>query len=296
MQEDVRALLATALDDPEATWSLGGFGALAEFRRGGDEAVEALHDGRIGSVTARGGIAFDGPPFVPVAYETAIPGGWSQTVALCLPSRDCARVRPPVVTEIGADAAALRPGDAEAVLFALGLRVPQAEIHLRSAEPDRIALLRNACGQPCFAPASPVPDLLAAGALDCVVATPLGRVEVFARSGPSKPGAPRAFVVPRILALRRTHAATAPIPEGLVPCAHLHPPHPRRDGQGRATPFHRARYAAFQALLARWGDPEHVRLKARIMAGEAADGTDRHSRGAVRAARTQAAAMAEHPE
>lgn len=295
MHDDVRSLLVSALADAGTVWTLGGFGALAEFRRDAEEAVVSLEDGRIGLVTPRGGLALDlGAGIVPVAYETALPGGWSHAVALCLPAAACTAIRPSRLIELGPDAACLRSQDSGARLFDLGLAMPQGTVGLRTADPRMIAILRAASGRDIVAPESPVPGLLAAGALDVVVATPLGRMEVFGRSGPLVPGAPRGFVVPQILRLGRIHAATAPIPAGLVPCAHLHPPHPCRDGHGRPIPFHRGHHAAFQALHARWGDPGHVALKRRIGAESAgAVGDDRHSRAVVRIAMMQAAMVAD---
>lgn len=295
MHDDVLSLLVSALAESDTVWTLGGFGALAEFRRDADEAAVPLGDGRIGLSTPRGGIALDpNVAIVPIAYETALPGDWSHAVALCLPAADCTGLPASFLTELGPDVASLRSQDSRASGFDLGLALPQGRVTLRTADPRMIATLREASGRDSFAPGSPVPALLADGALDVVVVTPLGRMEVFGRSGPSAPGSPRGFVVPRILRLGRTHAATAPIPAGLVPCAHLHPQHPCRDRHGRPIPFQPERHAAFQALLVRWGDPAHVALKRRIGAEPAhAVGDDRHSRAVVRIALMQAAMVAE---
>ena len=53
--------------------------------------------------------------------------------------------------------------------------------------------------------------------------------------------------------------------KGLVSCAHLYPAHPLHDGYGRARPFDGGRYAAFQRLLSRYGDIEHVQLKRNVV-------------------------------
>lgn len=296
--DDVRALLVAALADAGTSWTLGGFGALAEFRRDPTEAIAPPGDGRLGLTTPRGGLALDWrAAIVPVAYETALPGGWSHAVALCLPAAACAAARPDTLIEAGPDAAALRSRDADATLFDLGLALPQAGIHLRTADARMLAILRDWRGRDSFAAGSPVPALVEAGTLDLVVVTPLGRLEVFARPGARTLGAPRGFVVPHIIRPGRTHAATAPIPAGLLPCGHLHPPHPCRDADGRTIPFRPERHAAFQALYARWGDPEHLALKRR--ASVQGHGTpaaeDRHGRAVVRVTRMQAAITARVP-
>ena len=57
MQHETAAhLIETFLDDPHAAWSLGTFGAIAEFMREPDEAVTGNATTRI---TARGAISID---------------------------------------------------------------------------------------------------------------------------------------------------------------------------------------------------------------------------------------------
>ena len=54
-------------------------------------------------------------------------------------------------------------------------------------------------------------------------------------------------------------------PAALSPARHLYPPHPLYDGHGRGHPFDTPRYGAFQRLLSRFGDIEHVRLKRNVV-------------------------------
>ncbi|MCJ2034414.1 DUF6925 family protein [Methylobacterium sp. J-068] len=287
--EAVRALIDAALADPDATWSLGGFGALAEFGRTADEPARRFEAGRTGLETARGGIALAAGAAVPIAYETAFTGGWSHAVALCLPRAACPFPGAGVVTETGADHGAIRVENSGDNLFDLGLDLPQGRVGLRTGDPVLLAGLRDRLGRPAFEGGSPILDLIASRAVDLVVTTPLGRVEVFAGSQASPP-APRGFVLPRLLTLRRTHAATAPIPPGLVPVATLHPAHPCRDAARNPRPFDAERHAAFQAILARWGDPDLVALKTRLAAGEPLDAraATRRTRGVARVVREQA--------
>lgn len=295
MTEDVDALIADGLADPETTWSFGGFGALAEFAWTPNEPVTWLAQGRTGLVTRRGGIAVDGRAAIPVAYETAFAGGWSHAVALCV-TVDADRAKGGRLADTGADTGALRPENAGDNLFDLGLSLPGVRFGLRTGDPRCMAVLEAATERDAFDPDSPVLDLVATSAVDLVVATPIGRVEVFAGAATGGIG-PRGFLVPRLLALWRTHAATAPIPPGLVPVASLHPPHPCRDALGQPRAFEDSVHAAFQALHRRWGPPDLVALKARLVAGTAGaeDLTTRRARNVARVVRIQGEAISDDP-
>ncbi|MCJ2045671.1 hypothetical protein MKK58_14200 [Methylobacterium sp. J-078] len=290
--EAVAALVADGLADSEATWSLGGFGALAEFGRGQAETVTRIVGPRAGLATARGAISLDPRAAIPVAYETAFHGGWSHAVALCIPA---AHGSPSsgVLTESGPDGDAVRPENRGDNLFDLGLGLPQGRFGLRTSDPETRASLRRAVGLHAFDPAAHVLDLVARRAVDIVVATPLGRIEVFAGAEPVAPG-PRGFLAPRVLALVRTHAATASIPDGLMPVATLHPAHPCRDADWHPRAFDRARHLRFQALYRRWGIPDLVALKERLAAGAMLDAgsATRRTRNVARVVRAQAEAMA----
>ena len=293
----VTTLLREALADPGTAWSLGSFGAIAEFMRDPGEAFEPLSDGRLGLATERGAVALTPIPGLrPVAYETAIGSGWNHAVALCLPEADCAMSGRGVVTELGPDRAAARSGDRDAILFDLGLGLRAVDVCVRATDPEALACLRAGAGRPLFEPGNPIgPALVAMGPHRVFVAR-IGRVEVFAPIPPAdgaSPEGPHTHVLPKLLKAGRTHAATTPIPDGFVPCGAIHPAHPYKDMTGRRIPFLHGRHEAFQRLLDTWGDPELVAAKRAAEAGrdpETGSGArDRFVQGARRAAEAQAA-------
>ena len=101
----------------------------------------------------------------------------------------------------------------------------------------------------------------------------LGRIEVCQPIPPHdgrSPQGPHTHVLVDLLKHRRTHAATEPIPDGFVPCAHVYPPHPAKDALGEPRPFDAARHDAFQEMLRTFGDPDQIALKQRVMAAVAA--------------------------
>ncbi|PXW66817.1 hypothetical protein [Methylobacterium sp. B4] len=289
---EIEALLRSALADPDTTWSLGSFGALAEFVRDANEPSRALPDERIGLATDRGALALTlAPGLRPVAYETGFSGGYNHAVALCLPEADCAMAGRTQVTELGPDRDAAREEDRAAILFDLGLGLRAVDACVRVSDREILACLRAGTGRPLFAGDNPVGLNLAAMSPHRVFRARLGRIEVYTpipRAGQARPAGPRTLVLPAILRAGRTHAATTPIPAGFVPCASLDPPHPGKDRMGRRTAFDPARHAAFQALLDRWGDPGLLAVK-RGSVGMLPEGVSpRHARSARRAAACQA--------
>ena len=263
-------LISDQLADPEAHWSLGTFGAIAEFMRDADEPAEiAQTEETVSVVTPRGGIRLVARPGLrPIAFETVTTQGWSQRVAFCLPEAECAMSRRAVLTEIGLDAHALRPQERDAVLFDLGLGVLQVDCCIRTGDAGLLEGLRAHVGRSLYEPANPAMGLILRHSPHRVFVTRAGRAEVYQAipvPGGKAPEGPHTHVLPKLLAHGRTHAATEPIPRGWISCAHLYPAHPLRDGYGRARPFDGGRYAAFQRLLSRFGDIEHVRLKRNVV-------------------------------
>ncbi|GJD91407.1 hypothetical protein BHAOGJBA_4955 [Methylobacterium hispanicum] len=290
--EAVAALLREALADPGTAWSLGSFGAIAEFMRDPDEAVTALPDVRLGMATERGAIALTvRSDLRPVAYETAVASGWNHAVALCLPDDACAMSRRGVVTELGPDREAARQQDRDAILFDLGLDLLAVDACVRTRDPEAIACLRSGVGRPLFDHQNPIGRQLVAMSPHRVFLARVGRVEVYAPipgPGGTSPEGPHTHVLPKLLRSGRTHAATTPIPAGWVPCAGIHPAHPYKDMMGRRIAFDAARHAAFQVLLDRWGDPDLLAVKRGGDHRPDSSISGRHAQAARRVAEVQA--------
>ena len=266
------------LADSDTGWSLGTFGAIGEFTRDEGEPVQHLDDaGMIGAVTARGGIRFRTHADLRlIASELPTRDDWSHRVALCLPRTACAMHGRTGITELGPDHEALRPEDRDAVLFDLGLSTLQVDVCVRSNDPEVIAALRRHAGVSLFAASGELMQVMLAASPHRVFISRIGQAEIFQPIPPPggrSPDGPHTHILPKLLAHGRTHAATEPLPDGWIPCAHAYPPHPLRDPLGRPTPFVTSHLAAFQQLLIRYGDPRLVALKRDIAAHVAADRT-----------------------
>src|SRR6187397_2915766 len=293
-------LIADQLADPEAQWSLGTFGAIAEFMRDADEPAEVVREEPVAAVvTPRGGIRLEVRLGLrPIAFETITTQSWSQRVAFCLPERESTTSRRTVLTELGPDAQALRAQDRGGVLFDLGLGVLQVDCCIRTSDAALTDGLRAHAGRSLFEHGNLAMGLILRHSPHRVFVTRAGRAEVYQAipaPGGTAPEGPHTHVLPKLLAHGRTHAATEPIPKGWVSCAHLYPAHPLRDGYGRARPFDGGRYSAFQRLLSRHGDAEHLQLKRNVIkalnAGAGPEAiampSDRFAQAAIRVALRQ---------
>ncbi len=269
------SFLTDQLADTETAWSIGTFGAIAEFTRGAhEEATFTGSDSVISVVTVRGGLRIEAcrDPR-PIASESPTAESWSHRVALCLPKDVCAMSRRTVLTELGPDRDALRQADRDSILFDLGLGALQVDACVRCTEPAVALALRKRAGQSLFTPGNDAMAVILAANPHRVFVSRVGRIEVFQPIPPpdgKSPDGPHTHVLPKLLRHNRTHAATEHVPPGLVPCAHFYPPHPVRDAFGRRRPFHKDSHESIQALLARFGDPRLLRIKQRVIEAVAA--------------------------
>ena len=259
-------LVTRHLLDPLTGWAIGTFGAIAEFHRDADEPV-ALST--LSAVTPRGGIRLClTAPVRVVAWERPTAGdAWTQGVALCLAASAGAMSGRAEVTELGTDVEALQAEERDAVLFDLGIGAPHCDVCVRADDPAMVRALRAAKGRPVMA--SGMIGELAAMSPTRVFISRLGRLEVctpIPKPDGATPDGPHTHILPDLLKHRRTHAATVPLPGGMVPSAEMFPPSAIHDVHGRRVPFDAARHEAFQSLLAAHGDSGCLRAKAATMA------------------------------
>jgi hypothetical protein len=297
-QAQISKLLTEQMMNAATQWSLGTFGAIAEFSRDPGEPLKlTASETEISAVTQRGGITIclveDLRLF---ASESISRLNWSHRIALCLPNDASAMSRRTALTELGPDTGALRVEDRGNILFDLGLDTLQADLCIRLNDDAIVARLREYVGRPVFEPGNPAMGIILAASPHRVFQSRIGRLEVYQTIPPAtgkSPDGPHTHVLPKLLKSRRTHPATEPIPDGWVPCAHLYPPHPLRDGLGESQPFDAARHDSFQRMMETFGNPQSLAIKRRIVNAVDAGGPpsalaqDRHGRISIRIALRQ---------
>ena len=141
-------LLHRAIADPDTQWSLGTFGAIAEFSRDPDEPVTLRQsDDAVSAVTAarrhrHPASSAHTRPWRPKAS----PNQAGTSASRCACPKPMARwTGRTVLTELGADIEALRAEDRESVLFDLGLGAPHADFCVRIGDPNVAAATAPAC-------------------------------------------------------------------------------------------------------------------------------------------------------
>jgi len=308
---DLEALMREHLSDWRSGWSMGTFGAIAEFHQDEDEVPVIDEPHLLLRATRRGAIRLDRATLsavTPVAYETLSPKRhrWSQAVALCLPDAEARRAARGELTELGPDDHAIRGIDRTGILFDMGLSLPQCDFCIRTSDPKLLGVLRANLGRSLFEHDNPAMPAILSAHPHRIALSNIGRVEVYQKiggpdtGGVSPPG-PHTHVLPKLLRSGRTHSANTPIPEGLLPLASLHPGNPVIGPMGEERAFDAALHGAFQGLLQRFGPDGAFALKRRVLlavnAGEPAAQFDceanRFARANVRLALRQLARVAE---
>src|SRR5262249_38774109 len=151
--------------------------------------------------------------------------------------------------------------DSDAILFDLGLDAMQADFCVRINNDDVATNLRQHAGRPIFEAGNPAMGIILHANPHRVFVSRVGRIEVFQPIPPpsgTSPDGPHTHVLPKLLKSGRTHPATEPIPAGWIPCAHLYPLNPARNGLSETRPFEAARLDDFQAILGTFGDPDTI--------------------------------------
>lgn len=268
---ELKGLLQDHLSNWQSGWSMGTFGAIAEFHQDDGEAPVVDEPATLTRATQRGGIRLNRlADVIPVAYETLSPKRhrWSQAVALCLPQEAARRPGRSALTELGPDAEAIRDTDRDAVLFDMGLSLPQCDFCIRTADPELLAALRANVGRSLFDHDNTAMPAILSAHPHRVALTNIGRVEVYQKiggpdtGGVSPPG-PHTHLLPKLLRSGRTHSANTPIPDGLSPLGSLHPGNPVIGPMGEERPFDQALQDDFQNLLRHYGVNGAFELKQR---------------------------------
>lgn len=211
-------------------WSMGVQGALAEFAvPGGDLAAVAVRrSGRtVEASTAGGGLRLT------ITDDTrafAVPGPPGEdgagTLYLAAPRRSLPAPAAGLAVADG-DPAALRPEDRDDLLVDLAVGHASASFCVRTRDGELAKRLRAVEGVTWQQALEETGPALVAASPDRVVATALGRIEVYGPIPPpggESPDGPHTHLLPALLANGRELPAAVQLPPEFAPAAAFHPP------------------------------------------------------------------------
>ena len=254
---DMTAALAAAVGDAATGWSLGTFGALAEFHRGAETPAEITATETGWSVRTDAGAMFverhAAARIFPYEMLSKMAGAWSQGVLVCLPA--------PAADADGAAGLEDMGDDADGRLFDLGLGVPHLRPCIRTDAADLIALLRQNLGTPFLDLGHDVVAAIKRAQPTRIFISNLGRIEVcvdIPESDGNTPMGPHTHLMPALLKKGRGQSANIDLPEGWIAALAFYPPNPARDIRGERRGFDAAAHEHFQDLMARFA-PETVK-------------------------------------
>jgi hypothetical protein len=263
------AVLEQHLNLATSSFSIGSFGAIAEFHRTSNEPIIINRANQLIMMTKRGAIQIKIPENVyPVAYEALSKSQqrWQQGVAFCLPKTEARMNQRNGLTELGIDKDAMDNADLDAILFDMGIDAFNIDFCIRTSNKALIDLLRQSEGRSFAELSNNVVDELISTSPTRVVLSKLGRVEIYQPIGQDKtPQGPHTHLLPKLLAKKVTHSANTPIPENYVPCLTLHPANPLLDPSGQNIPFDLSRFNQFEELLSHWGIADCNKVKKSVI-------------------------------
>lgn len=290
----MQKMIETLFSNSNNSWSMGSFGAIAEFTWDDNEKVESIQDAATGRITERGAMVITPhAQLKPIAYETLRkdPQSWGQAVAFCLPETLAQRETLDKLTELGPDSGSLKAESKDHILFDIGLNLKFIDVCIRTNDADLIQRLRQACGKSLFETGNTIMQDIIQASPTRVFITNISRAEVYQEIGLVKaPEGPHTHVLPKLLSAGRAFSANTPIPKGYLPMLTLHAANPCRDKKGNNKDFEFSDHQSFQIMMSDWADDDYIQQKNRtwkaLTEGSQPEGFDsgenRHLRTATR--------------
>lgn len=212
LDEDPAAIVRRYLADPLTGWSVGTYGAIAEFQYDADEPGLQVDLESMAVRTRRGALAIvslDGVrPFALVGD-----GGRLREIAFCSGEPGARRA---TVTEL------------DPLTFDVGIAAPHIDMLVRLRPDDALTAeaLRAGSGHPLLAAGNPAGYAIARASPTRILASPVARIEVHQPIPPAdgrSPEGPHTHLLPKLLAQGRAHPPGSPLPDGLYCGLSLYP-------------------------------------------------------------------------
>ena len=206
---------------PGAGWSIGVYGAVAEFAANDDRIATSIDGGDL-YLRTRGGRAVIRLPPGARAFELVDANGRVGRIALALHRARFKQPPASSITCLGDDSDAIDPPMRQAKLFDLGLARRSIRFGVRTREPALVDLLNAHAGLGLRASPALVTALIEQSP-DRVVISPFGRIEVEGPVLRDDHVGPHTHLLPDLLRTGREIEPGLELPPDYVPCASLFP-------------------------------------------------------------------------
>lgn len=200
------------LADPNTGWSVGTYGAIAEFQYDAGEPGLCVDLDALSVSTARGALFIDTLEGSQ-AFALVDEAGRTREIAFCTDKRGAQRT-----TVEGVDA----------LTYDVGIGAPHIDmlVRLRPDDAETLAAMRAAAGRALFAPDNPAGPAIGRASPTRILVSPLARIEVhqpIPAPGGRSPAGPHTHLLPKFLAKGLTRAPDSPLPAGLFCGLSLYP-------------------------------------------------------------------------
>lgn len=252
---------------PGVAFSMGGFGALAEFCEP-LSSVTTHGDNEVIVSSTRGAMSLRWHAYYGVlAYEalSADPKKWQCGILIYAPHQLAKSSQRSTVTELGPDVNALDKNAKGHSLFDIGVGLSNVDFCVRTNDVELKSILRANIGKSITAIGHKALEAI----IDCspnrVMISRGGRIEIYQPIDRHQtPVGPHTHLLPDLLRVRRTHSASIPLPRNNVPLLTVHPENPLTDDLGHDRPFSRSAFDQFERLLEIHGESNYVAEKTRL--------------------------------
>lgn len=258
------------LRDPEASWCVATYGAIAEFHIKDIKRLKCTLSETGGNIiTDWGSISINLTESTRVLpYETLARRNkfWLHGINFCLPKSEAQMASRSVLTELGEDEEALNTSNSTNYLFDLGLEIDHIDACIRTADKELLNILRKNLGKPLFDAKNTSFSAIKEASPERVFKTKLGKIEVTQGIGSTSkniptPHGPHTHVLPKLLKHKRTHSKNIFIPPEHSPSLGLFPPNPLLNQEGEPKPFDAPSFYQFQEILNQYGNEEILEAK-----------------------------------
>ena len=258
------------LADPQASWCVATYGAIAEFHIKDIKNMKSTFSETGGNViTDWGSMSINLTKSVRIIpYETLARRKkfWLHGINFCLPKSEAQMASRSVLTELGEDKEPLKSSNSSNYLFDLGLDIKHIDACIRTADEELLKTLRKNIGKSLFDATNTSFFAIKEASPERVFKSKLGKIEVrqtigsTSRNIPTPPG-PHTHVLPKLLKHKRTHANNIFIPPECSPSLGLFPPNPILNEEGGPKPFDTEYFNQFQEILNLYGNEKILEAK-----------------------------------